>query len=83
MNEFHTLDGSCASLVPSGAGYENITLSNQVCATVGAVSGSSTVDGDRFVNLSYGYSHSHLWRVRKIFVFTKHIFMPFCRTLGL
>ncbi|KAJ7018816.1 pleiotropic drug resistance ABC transporter [Mycena alexandri] len=28
-NEFHTLKGSCSSLVPSGPGYENITLDNQ------------------------------------------------------
>lgn len=62
-NEFHTLDGPCSQLVPQGAGYENVTLANQVCTTVGSVSGQSTVDGNAFVALSFEYSHSHLWRV--------------------
>jgi ATP-binding cassette, subfamily G (WHITE), member 2, SNQ2 len=62
VNEFHTLRGFCSSLIPQGPGYENITLENQVCATVGAVQGQDFVDGERFVELSYGYSYSNLWR---------------------
>ncbi|KAF8588872.1 pleiotropic drug resistance ABC transporter [Ramaria rubella] len=61
-NEFHGLDGTCSSLVPSGPGYENVTLVNQVCTTLGAQQGSSTVNGDRFISLNYGYSYSNLWR---------------------
>ncbi|KIK61032.1 hypothetical protein GYMLUDRAFT_166677 [Collybiopsis luxurians FD-317 M1] len=61
-NEFRTLDGTCASLVPSGPGYENITLSNQVCTTVGSVPGQSTVSGKEFVRLSYQYSYGNTWR---------------------
>ncbi|KIY47285.1 pleiotropic drug resistance ABC transporter [Fistulina hepatica ATCC 64428] len=61
-NEFHTLDGTCANLVPEGTGYENISLSNQVCTTVGSVAGQDTVDGNRFIALSFGYSYSHVWR---------------------
>ncbi|PPQ86500.1 hypothetical protein CVT25_008244 [Psilocybe cyanescens] len=60
-NEFSTLDGVCSVLVPSGPGYENITLDNQVCATVGAIPGESTVNGSRFVALSYGFKHSNMW----------------------
>ncbi|KAF4583486.1 hypothetical protein EYR38_002237 [Pleurotus pulmonarius] len=60
-NEFRTLNGACANLVPQGPGYENITLDNQVCATVGAVSGQNTVDGNVFIDLSYGYSYSNTW----------------------
>ncbi|KAF4598086.1 hypothetical protein EYR38_006480 [Pleurotus pulmonarius] len=60
-NEFRTLDGRCANLVPQGPGYENITLDNQVCATVGAVAGQNTVNGNVFVALSYGYSYSNTW----------------------
>ena len=63
-NEFHTLNGTCSSLVPRGAGYENIGLANQVCTTVGSQAGQAFVDGNKFVQLSYGYSYSHLWRVR-------------------
>lgn len=62
-NEFHTLNGECATLVPSGAGYENVGIANQVCTAVGSVAGSSTVDGNRFIELSYGYSFANVWRV--------------------
>lgn len=61
-NEFRTLDGTCASLVPSGTGYEGVSLANQVCTTVGSVSGSATVSGKTFVELSYSYSYIHTWR---------------------
>ncbi|KAL5487493.1 SNQ2_3 [Sanghuangporus weigelae] len=61
-NEFHTLDGRCSQIVPTGPGYENVSLSNQVCTTVGSVPGQSTVDGNRYLEISYDYSHSHLWR---------------------
>ena len=61
-NEFHTLQGTCSTLVPSGAGYEGITIQNQACPVVGAVPGQTFVNGNRYVNLSYGYSYSHVWR---------------------
>ncbi|KAJ7110524.1 pleiotropic drug resistance ABC transporter [Mycena epipterygia] len=60
-NEFHTLKGTCASLVPQGPGYENVSISNQVCATVGSVAGQDFVDGNTFIAVSYGYSYSHEW----------------------
>ncbi|THH12068.1 hypothetical protein EW145_g234 [Phellinidium pouzarii] len=60
-NEFSTLNGECSSLVPSGSGYSNVTLANQVCSTVGSVPGQSTVNGNTFVEVSYGYSRSNLW----------------------
>ncbi|KAG6877003.1 hypothetical protein C0993_011111 [Termitomyces sp. T159_Od127] len=46
-NEFHTLNGTCSNLVPQGPGYEGVSLSNQVCPTVGAVAGQSIVDASR------------------------------------
>ncbi|TFY79980.1 hypothetical protein EWM64_g4032 [Hericium alpestre] len=61
-NEFHTLNGSCSTLIPSGPGYENVSLVNQVCTTVGSQPGHVNVDGNIFLELSYGYKHSHLWR---------------------
>ncbi|KAM6501505.1 pleiotropic drug resistance ABC transporter [Amanita muscaria] len=62
VNEFHTLNGLCSSLVPSGPGYETVSLANQVCSVVGALPGQNRVDGNRFVNLSFGYSFSNLWK---------------------
>lgn len=61
-NEFHTLNGTCSMLVPSGPAYPNISLANQVCATVGAQPGQNYVDGNLFTQLSYDYYYSNLWR---------------------
>lgn len=63
VNEFHTLEGTCSLMVPSGPGYENVSLANQVCAIVTAESGRDTVDGMRFIAQSFGYRYSELWRV--------------------
>lgn len=64
-NEFRTLNAECSNLVPQGPGYENITLDNQVCAVVGAVPGETTVNGLRYLKLSYNYEWTHMWRVKK------------------
>ena len=64
MNEFHTLNGICSNLVPQGPSYENVTLANQVCTTVGSLPGQVFVNGNRFGELSYGFSYSNTWRVR-------------------
>lgn len=65
-NEFRTLNAECSNLVPQGPGYENITLDNQVCAVVGAIPGETTVNGLRYLKLSYNYEWTHMWRVRKL-----------------
>ncbi|CCM02003.1 uncharacterized protein FIBRA_04077 [Fibroporia radiculosa] len=62
VNQFHTINAQCASLIPSGPGYENVSITNQVCTTVGSEPGQATVNGLRYVELSFGYSYSHLWR---------------------
>lgn len=62
-NEFHTLNGECSSLVPSGPGYEGLSLANQVCPIVGAQAGESTVSGSRYVSESFNYEFGHIWRV--------------------
>ncbi|KAH9941401.1 pleiotropic drug resistance ABC transporter [Amylocystis lapponica] len=62
VNEFHTVNGQCQNLIPQGPGYENITLANQVCTTVGSVAGQTLVSGSRYVELSFGYTYDHLWR---------------------
>ncbi|KIJ14545.1 hypothetical protein PAXINDRAFT_169702, partial [Paxillus involutus ATCC 200175] len=62
LNEFHTLNGTCTTLVPQGPGYENITLANQVCTAIGSQPGLATVDGNAYLYLSYGYEYSNLWK---------------------
>ncbi|WVO15160.1 hypothetical protein L204_102804 [Cryptococcus depauperatus] len=62
INEFHGRSYACSQFIPVGAGYENIGTDNRVCSSVGSVPGSSAVDGDRYINLSYQYYHAHKWR---------------------
>lgn len=62
VNEFHLKKSECSVLVPAGPGYENVSSVNQVCTTVGSLPGQSFVDGNRYVNLSFDYYFSHLWR---------------------
>ena len=59
VNEVHGRRFTCAatSLVPpygTGGSFQ--------CAVAGAVAGELTVSGDSWVNSSYGYSYSHIWR---------------------
>ncbi|KDQ56556.1 hypothetical protein JAAARDRAFT_179141 [Jaapia argillacea MUCL 33604] len=61
-NEFHTLNGTCSQLVPQGPAYQGVSLANQVCTVVGSVPGQRTVNGDRYVELSFGYYFSDVWR---------------------
>ncbi|KAK1690168.1 ABC-2 type transporter-domain-containing protein [Colletotrichum godetiae] len=64
INEFHNREFECAAFVPSPAvtGYENITLANRACSTVGAIPGEAFVNGDRYINSQYKYFNSHKWR---------------------
>ena len=80
INEFHTLNGQCATLVPSGPGYEQVSLANQVCTAVGSVPGQATVDGNVFAQLSYGYTYSHLWRVSNFY--TLYAIGPLTRVIS-
>ena len=61
-NEFHGREMECDLLVPSGPGYENITLANQVCAFSGSIPGQATVLGDNYISQSFTYTWSHAWR---------------------
>ncbi|PYH93948.1 hypothetical protein BO71DRAFT_484181 [Aspergillus ellipticus CBS 707.79] len=62
INEFSERRFPCAQYVPSGSGYENAPLSSKICSQNGAVAGQDYIDGDRFLNISYQYYRSHLWR---------------------
>ncbi|CCM04556.1 uncharacterized protein FIBRA_06737 [Fibroporia radiculosa] len=62
LNEFHTINGMCSSLVPQGPGYENVSLANQVCTTIGSVPGEAYVSGSTFLKLSFGYEYHNLWK---------------------
>jgi hypothetical protein len=59
--EFHTLRGTCSTLVPQGPRSENVWPVHQVCTTIGSVPGLPYVEGERFVQWRIG---SILWVVR-------------------
>jgi ABC-type multidrug transport system ATPase subunit/ABC-type multidrug transport system permease subunit len=61
-NEFHGAMAVCTALVPSGPGFQNAAPSNQVCAVTGAKPGQRFVNGDDYIQASFGYYHSHVGR---------------------
>ncbi|KGO66421.1 CDR ABC transporter [Penicillium italicum] len=58
-NEFHAREFPCSSYVPSYADLSGKAFS---CTAAGSVAGSTTVNGDRYIELNYAYSYSHVWR---------------------
>jgi ABC-type multidrug transport system fused ATPase/permease subunit len=58
-NEVHGRNFTCASSIPS---YPNMTGTAFVCSVPGSVPGQNFVSGDAWVNASYQYSYSHIWR---------------------
>ena len=62
INEFHGRKFKCVGEIPSGPSYVGIAPDQQVCNTVGSQPGLGYVDGDAYINTSFSYYHSHLWR---------------------
>jgi hypothetical protein len=52
----------CSALVPSGPGYEGISIANQVCDAAGAVKGNLYVSGDSYILHQYHFAYKHAWR---------------------
>ncbi|OJJ07745.1 hypothetical protein ASPVEDRAFT_178581 [Aspergillus versicolor CBS 583.65] len=68
VNEFHDRTFLCASIVPSGGEYESIAMDHRICSVVGSESGSKQVSGSLYLELSFNYSKSHMWRNMGILV---------------
>jgi ATP-binding cassette subfamily G (WHITE) protein 2 (PDR) len=62
VNEFHDREFPCSQFVPMGPSYENSTGLERACTTPGGPPGSDFVLGDIYVNASFDYYYSHLWR---------------------
>lgn len=58
-NEFHGHDFACSSFLPA---YTPQVGDAFICSTVGAVAGETTVSGDAYIDVNYGYTYSHVWR---------------------
>ncbi|EKD15858.1 uncharacterized protein L3040_003283 [Drepanopeziza brunnea f. sp. 'multigermtubi'] len=63
-NEFGRLTLTCTgeSLVPSGTGYGNASIENQVCTLPGSVAGTDQVSGSQYIIDGFSYNPSDLWR---------------------
>ncbi|KAH8686519.1 ABC-2 type transporter-domain-containing protein [Ilyonectria robusta] len=61
-NEFHAREFPCAQMIPKGPGYDSLPSASQICSVIGAEVGSSMVNGDRYINMSFNYYNSHKWR---------------------
>jgi ABC-type multidrug transport system permease subunit len=61
-NEFHMRDFPCASFVPEGPNYQNISIIEKTCSVAGAVAGLVNVSGDAYAEASYSYFYSRTWR---------------------
>jgi len=61
VNQYDGMDLPCAPgyLIPDVPGA---SLENQICFFVGAVPGSSSVSGTKFLKEQFGYEQAHVWR---------------------
>ncbi|KAL2838950.1 ABC-2 type transporter-domain-containing protein [Aspergillus pseudodeflectus] len=62
VNEFSGRTFECGLYMPDGPGYEDTPRSAQICSGRGAVAGQEYIDGDAYLNTSFEYYRSHLWR---------------------
>ncbi|KAL6890684.1 ABC-2 type transporter domain-containing protein [Trichoderma evansii] len=64
VNEFHNREFECVDFIPSKnfAEYANVSSANQVCSSVGSVSGQLYVSGDAYVESAFNYQWGHRWR---------------------
>ncbi|CAI8503898.1 unnamed protein product [Hanseniaspora opuntiae] len=61
--EFHGRNMLCSKLIPSGVGYESVSLANQVCNFAGSVKGSKYVNGDTYLKAAYHAKyHPDAWQ---------------------
>lgn len=62
VNEFHGRDFPCSNIIPAYPGFSTGPIPNFICGEKGAVAGELFVNGDKYLDASYRYSYSHLWR---------------------
>ncbi|KAK6503559.1 hypothetical protein TWF481_008573 [Arthrobotrys musiformis] len=62
VNEFSGREFACSAYIPSGPGYDNVSGDSRVCSATSAVAGQEVVSGDQYINISFEYFKSHMWR---------------------
>jgi ABC-type multidrug transport system fused ATPase/permease subunit len=58
-NEFHGREFTCSEILPP---YSPVVGDSWICASAGAVAGRWTVSGDAYMQSTYEYMYSHVWR---------------------
>ncbi|GMG19756.1 unnamed protein product [Ambrosiozyma monospora] len=61
-SEFHGKMMKCHSFVPSGPGYENVSIANQICSVPGAIAGQAIVLGDDYIKRKYDFYFHNVWK---------------------
>ena len=82
MNEFKRITLSCTqtSLIPYGPGYDDIN--HQACTLPGSTPGSALIPGTSYLDASFAWSTSNLWRNYGIIVVLIVAFLFLNATLG-
>ncbi|KAK0199278.1 AtrD, ABC-transporter [Desarmillaria ectypa] len=62
VNEFDGQRYPCSVYVPSGPSYSDVGPTNHICSTTGSEVGSSFALGTRYLEETFKYRRSHLWR---------------------
>lgn len=62
VNEFDGREFPCVSFIPSGPGYEDLDPIYQTCSAVSSSPGLRNISGTAYLETSYQYTRSHLWR---------------------
>ncbi len=62
VNEFDGQQYPCSAYVPSGPSYADVGPTNHICSTAGSEVGSNFVSGTRYLEETFKYRRSHLWR---------------------
>ncbi|ODV87461.1 hypothetical protein CANARDRAFT_5996 [[Candida] arabinofermentans NRRL YB-2248] len=61
-SEFHGRVMKCSNMIPSGPGYESVSLVNQICELSGAKMGEAFVTGDDYILRKFDFYWHNVWK---------------------
>ncbi|KAK9453376.1 P-loop containing nucleoside triphosphate hydrolase protein [Dipodascopsis uninucleata] len=61
-SELHGRIMECASLVPSGPGYDSVSIAHKICSVAGSIAGQAYVSGDAYMKAYWNFEWHHVWR---------------------
>ena len=75
INEFSGQNYVCSNFIPMGPGYEDVGNANRACSAAGSRPGENFVNGDVYLDSSFEYNKSHMWRNLGVVYAYSFIFM--------